>query len=111
MSPDPDNVIEHRPDETCPRCGRVHTEKSFGLIGKRQVIDIPVIKASIVEHRVFQSICSCGHVTAGDYPAGVTAPVQYGNNLISLTAYLSSRQFIPYNRLSELMVRSGRSGT
>jgi hypothetical protein len=43
---------------------------------------------------VFQTICSCGHVSAGDYPAGVTAPVQYGNNLISLVAYLSSRQYI-----------------
>ena len=103
MSPDPDTVIEHRGDGTCPRCGKVHPEESYELIGKRQVIDIPVIKASIVEHRVFQSVCSCGHVTTGDYPAGVTAPVQYGNNLISLTAYLSSRQYIPYNRLSELI--------
>ena len=103
MSPEPDKVIEHKPGGTCPRCGKVHPEESYELIGKRQVIDIPVIKASIVEHRVFRSVCSCGHVTTGDYPAGVTAPVQYGNNLISLTAYLSSRQYIPYNRLSELI--------
>jgi transposase len=73
------------------------------LIGKRQVIDIPVIKASVAEHRIFQSVCACGHVTSGDYPAGVTAPVQYGNNLIALTAYLSSRQYVPYSRLSELI--------
>jgi len=103
MSPEPDKVIEHKPGETCPICGKVHPEESYELIGKRQVIDIPVIKASIVEHQIFQSVCSCGHVTSGDYPAGVTAPVQYGNNLISLTAYLSSRQYIPYNRLSELI--------
>lgn len=105
MSPNPDKVIEHRPDGVCPRCGRVHPEGSYKMIGKRQVIDIPTIKASIVEHQIFQSACSCGHVSSVGYPSGVTAPVQYGDNLIALTAYLSSRQYVPYNRLAE-MVRS-----
>jgi len=103
MSPDPDKVIEHKPDGICPRCGRIHPEESYKLIGKRQVIDIPVIKPSVAEHRIFQSLCKCGHVTSADYPAGVTAPVQYGNNLIALTAYLSSRQYVPYYRLTELI--------
>jgi transposase len=103
MSPEPDKVIEHKPDGICPHCGKIHLEESYELIGKRQVIDIPVIKASVLEHHIFQSVCSCGYVSAGDYPAGVTAPVQYGNNLISLIAYLSSRQYVPYNRLSELI--------
>ncbi len=31
------------------------------------------------------------------------APVQYGNNLMVLTAYLSSRQYVQYKRLSELL--------
>jgi transposase len=103
MSPDPDKVIEHKPDGICPRCGMIHPEESFELTGKRQVIDIPEIKASVAEHRIFQSVCACGHVTSADYPAGVTAPVQYGNNLIALTAYLSSRQYVPYYRLTELI--------
>ena len=103
MSPDPGKVIEHRPDGICPRCGKIHTEESYQMIGKRQVIDIPVIKASVVEHRIFQSICSCGYVTTGEYPAGVSAPVQYGNNMISLTAYLGSRQYVPFNRLTGLI--------
>jgi transposase len=103
MSPDPDKVIEHKPAGICPRCGRIHTEESYEMIGKRQVIDIPVIKASVVEHRIFRSVCSCGCVTAGNYPAGITAPVQYGTNLTALTAYLSSRQYVPYSRLSELI--------
>ena len=103
MLPDPDKVIEHRPDGICPRCGKIHTEESYQMIGKRQVIDIPIIKASVVEHRIFRSICSCGYVTTGEYPAGVSAPVQYGNNMISLTAYLSSRQYVPFNRLTGLI--------
>jgi len=39
MSPDPDKVIEHKPDGICPRCGKIHPEESFELTGKRQVID------------------------------------------------------------------------
>jgi transposase len=103
MSPNPDRIIEHRPKEKCPQCGKVHTDEPVHIIGKRQVIDIPAIKASVVEHQLYQSTCTCGYVSTGDFPANVTAPVQYGNNLIALTAYLSSRQFVPYARLSELI--------
>jgi len=103
MSPNPDKTIIHRPISKCPQCGKVHTNESGYIIGKRQVIDIPIIKASIIEHQILQTTCNCGYVSTGDFPADVTAPVQYGNNLIALTAYLSSRQYVPYSRLSELL--------
>ena len=103
MSANPDSVIEHYPNEICPQCGKTHDNERTQIIGKRQVIDIPVIKASVIEHQIFQSICTCGYVSCGDFPSDVLAPVQYGHNLISLTAYLSSRQYIPYARLSELI--------
>jgi len=103
MSANPDCVIEHWPKEICPQCGKTHNNERSQIIGKRQVIDIPLIKASVIEHQIFQSICTCGFVSCGDFPSDVVAPVQYGHNLISLTAYLSSRQYIPYARLSELI--------
>jgi transposase len=103
MSPNPDKTIEHWPDQICPQCGKIHTNEPSQIIGKRQVIDIPVIKASIIEHQIIKTICTCGYVNTGNFPAAVSAPVQYGNNLISLTAYLSSRQYVPYARLSELV--------
>jgi transposase len=103
MSASPDKIIEHWPDKKCPQCGKVHTGGPGRIIGKRQVIDIPVIKASTIEHQILQTTCNCGYVSAGDFPADVSAPVQYGNNLIALTAYLSSRQYVPYARLSELI--------
>jgi transposase len=103
MSPNPDKIIEHRPDKICPHCGKIHTDVPAQLIGKRQVIDIPFIQASVVEHQVYQSICTCGYVSTGNFPTDITAPVQYGNNLMALTAYLSSRQYVPYKRLSELL--------
>lgn len=103
MSPSPDKIIEHWPDQKCPQCGKVHADNSSQIIGKRQVIDIPMIKASVFEHQIFQTTCACGFVSTGNFPANVSAPVQYGNNLIALTAYLSSRQYVPYSRLSELV--------
>ncbi len=103
MSPNPDKTIVHRPDPKCPQCGKVHTDEPDDIIGKRQVIDIPVIKASIIEHQISQTTCKCGYVSTGDFPADVSSPVQYGNNLIALTAYLSSRQYVPYSRLTELL--------
>lgn len=103
MSPDPDRIIAHVPDNKCPMCGKLHPDGQAQLISRRQVIDIPLIKASVVEHQVYQTTCSCGHVASGSFPAAVTAPVQYGNNLIAFIAYLSSRQYVPYARLSELV--------
>lgn len=103
MSPSPDKIIEHWPDQKCPQCGKVHADNSSQIIGKRQVIDIPMIEASVFEHQIFQTTCACGFVSTGNFPANVSAPVQYGNNLIALTAYLSSRQYVPYSRLSELV--------
>lgn len=103
MSPNPDKIIEHQPAEKCVNCGKVHANESSHIIGKRQVVDIPTIKASVIEHQIYQTTCTCGYVSTGNFPADVTAPVQYGNNLISLIAYLSSRQYVPYARLVELI--------
>jgi transposase len=103
MSPNPDKIIEHRSNEICPQCGKIHSIQDSQIIGKRQVIDIPAIKACVIEHQILRTTCTCGYVSTGNYPAEVSAPVQYGNNLIALTAYLSSRQYVPYSRLSELV--------
>jgi len=103
MSPNPDKTIDHLPNEKCPQCGKEHTDLPGQIIGKRQVIDIPIIKAIVIEHRIIQTTCTCGYIGTGNFPSNVTAPVQYGNNLIGLVAYLSSRQYVPYARLSELI--------
>jgi transposase len=36
------------------------------------------------------------------YPVGVSAPVQYGNNIKATVGYLSAYQYVPYRRLSIL---------
>lgn len=103
QSKHPDQIINHYPEDICPKCGCVHEADAFSLKAKRQVIDIPPIQADITEHRVFNIKCQCGHISKSDFPAEVKAPVQYGNNMGALITYLSARQYIPYNRLPELI--------
>ena len=101
MSPNPDSTIEYWPEQQCPQSGKFHNNEQGHVIGKRQVIDIPVIKAIATEHQIFQTTCTCGYIGSGYFPVAVSVPVKYGNNLVAL----SSRQYVPYFRLSELIAR------
>ncbi|MGQ1788540.1 IS66 family transposase [Saccharicrinis sp. GN24d3] len=99
----PDNMIVHQPSNTCPACGEVHITEDYVLHSKRQVVDIPPIKANVTEHQVYKAKCKCGHVSIGSFPSGVNGPVQYGKNLTSFVSYLSTRQYVPYQRIPELL--------
>src|SRR5450759_5661055 len=70
MTDAPDEIIEHRAC-FCPECGKDVSNLSFECFGKRQVIDIPVIKQIVTEHRVYRCTCSCGKMIESDFPAGV----------------------------------------
>ena len=63
MTANPDTIIKHVPGQKCPGCGEIHPEESFQLVGKRQVIDTPVIKAKVTEHQLYKSTCKCGYVS------------------------------------------------
>jgi transposase len=96
-----DEVIEYR-SEYCSVCGRDLSSVESELSGKRQVIDIPPIVPRIVEHRIYSRQCSCGHSQKSDYPEEAHSRVCYGKNLLGLTAYLHSRQYIPFERMREM---------
>ena len=102
MTDNPDEIIEHRPC-FCPECGKDVSSLQFELYGKRQVIDIPVIKHIVTEHRVYRCRCTCGNIVESDFPVGVDAPVRYGKNIETLVGYLSVRQYLPFKRLQEMM--------
>jgi hypothetical protein len=88
----------------CKTCGTDLTNEPFSLRTVRRVIDFtpppPV-------HREYQQYsCTCPHCKqsqTADFPADVTAPVQYGNNVHALVSYFSTSQFIPFKRLTELL--------
>jgi transposase len=71
----------------------------------RQVFDLPEPRPLIVtEHRAHACRCAaCGRQTRADFPAGVTAPVQYGTRVAAFVLYLLHYQLLPEKRLAEAM--------
>jgi transposase len=71
----------------------------------RQVFDLPEPRPLIVtEHRAHACRCvACGGRTRAAFPAGVTAPVQYGTRVIAFVLYLLHYQLLPEKRLAEAM--------
>lgn len=94
----PDHVIRHEPP-ACRKCGT-------GLAGaretgaeRRQVTEIPPVKAEVTEHQMIEMECPCcGKRTKADAPDGVTAPVQYGPRASALGTYLWHGQFLSKDR-------------
>jgi transposase len=94
----PDHVIRHEPP-ACRTCGT-------GLAGarqtgaeRRQVTEIPPVKAEVTEHQMIERECPCcGERTRADAPDGVSAPVQYGPRSAALGTYLWHGQFLSKDR-------------
>jgi transposase len=102
MTQTPDEIITYTPD-FCGKCGSDIHELPSDFVGKRQVIDIPVVQPFYVEHQVYKKTCSCGHQTCGSYPENVKASISYGANTESLIGYFFARQYLPFNRMRELL--------
>jgi len=95
-----DKVINYKP-HFCKCCGLDLQGRKAELVCRRQVIDIPPVKPVYTEHRLYRKVCACGHQSSADFPVGIDAPVSYGNNTQALIAYLHTRQYIPFKRISE----------
>lgn len=98
----PDTVVDHLPASSicdacqCPLSVLVLQEK-------RQVFEIPVVRAQVTEHRVYQSVCTCGKAHAGVFPPQVSAAVQYGPHALATMVYLNQHQMLPLARTAQLM--------
>lgn len=102
MSDNPDVVVKHQ-HNFCTCCGEDLSSYHHRFIGRRQVIDIPEIKPTVTEHHLFDVQCRCGHHNRASYPEGIATPVSYGPNVQSLVSYLSVRQYMPVERITELL--------
>ena len=74
----PDHVVRHRPTH-CAVCQQpLNTAPTVGR-QVRQVHDLPPLRLEATDHVVEHVRCvACAHLTCGQFPATVTAPVQYG---------------------------------
>lgn len=63
---EPDRIVLHAPP-VCPACA-MPLERGR-LVGRRQVIDLPPVRAEVVEHRVLERTCRrCGLRCRGAMP-------------------------------------------
>ena len=99
----PDAVLIH-PVERCEHCQHDLRAHPATMPERRQVLDLPVKRLWVTEHRVEEKQCPvCYHLTRAPFPAAVSAPAQYGTSIQSVATYLVEGQCVPYARASQLL--------
>ena len=99
----PDQVLIHRV-ERCEHCQHDLREHPAEMPERRQVMDLPVKRLWVTEHRVEEKQCPvCWHLTRAPFPAAVSAPAQYGTSIQTVATYLVEGQSVPYARASQLL--------
>ena len=93
----PDRTVKHRPAK-CSCCGKSLKKAPVTAVERRQVTDIPPVKAVTTEHQMLTVKCGCGCETKAPAPDGVTAPVQYGPRIMGTGIYLWHGQFLSRDR-------------
>jgi len=89
LSAVPDEVQVHAPSR-CRACRQSLDDVPALRQERRQVIDIPPVKAWVLEHQAVTKCCpDCGAETSGEFPLDVAAPVQYGPGVATLAVYLT----------------------
>jgi transposase len=102
----PDATIEdHRPHGPCAECGADLADAlAVRVVRAWQVTDIPVVTATVTEHRAHAVVCACGRVTTADVPAAVAdASCCYGPNLAAMVIYLLVVHALPVERAAGLI--------
>ena len=102
MNANPDEIIKHSPLE-CEACGKNLSGQGEQMVSRGQLVELPPIKPIYIEHQVYSRICTCGHCTHASFPEGVSATIKYGASVEATIAYFHARQYIPVQRMQELL--------
>lgn len=99
----PDRLQVHSP-RVCRGCRAALAHCAVVGHHRRQVFDLPAVTMEVTEHWAQTKRCDrCGRRTKARFPAGVNAPVQYGERVRSVATYLHKYQLLPFARTSEAM--------
>ena len=95
-----DHIVVHAPPSLCDACHRPLSATM--IVETRQVFDIPPLHHEVTEHQVRAARCVCGKVHRGEFPADVSAPVQYGPRLKAAVVHLTHHHMMPLARTGDL---------
>lgn len=96
------DVVKDLSPKQC-ECGRCLLGLE-GTVRIRQVFELPEIKIVVTEYQVHEIECpDCHKVHVAKFPINVTQPVQYGENMQALMAYLTNYQLLPLERATEII--------
>ncbi len=98
----PDEVVKLSPD-FCHNCGSSLSNTQSEFLSKRQIADVPPVQIKYTEYQTYKKTCTCGCENKSEFPSGVNSPISYGPNIQSHIAYLYTRQYVPYQRMKELL--------
>jgi transposase len=98
----PDREVLHEPGG-CGRCGAALAGRPVTGVERRQVFDLPAVRAEVTEHQLIERECACGHRTKAAAPQGAEAPVQYGPRIAAVIVYLYIGQFLSKKRTAQAM--------
>lgn len=82
-----DAIVDHVPG-SCARCGRRAATNALVDPTRHQVLDVPRIKPSVIEHRCWAYACRCGTTTRATLPADVPRGI-CGARLLATIALLT----------------------
>jgi transposase len=96
-----DHIETHAPPSHCDACQRPLS--GLVIAETRQVFDIPLLHHETTEHQVLEARCTCGKVHRGEFPAEITAPVQYGPRIKAAVVHLTHHHMMPVARTGDLV--------
>ena len=98
----PDHIVTHSPS-FCQICGQTLEGVDAPSYDRRQVYEL-VVRFETTEHRAEVRYCPhCDHRNQASFPEEVPYPVQYGSALKAFLIYGNVYQFLPFERLTEML--------